>query len=138
MSSFNELEKDIVRGSLLTLYQLNNEDLYSVSFCVNLIGQEGITCIDTLDDATERKLSSMFPNIRNYVGFHAFYFQAKYDLKSEKFYSSIMRKKFGSEDSVFESLTGESSSLIGSFFDLEKEILNFSQKERIFQKRKAC
>ena len=74
------------------------------------------------------------------IGFHAFYFQSMYDSNNKTFSSSVMRKNFDDEDSVFASLTGNSSSFIGSLFELERKAADYRhiQREKLFEKRKAC
>lgn len=140
MSSFDKIEKQMESGFTFRLNQFNRQDFYGVCFSIQLFKDEKSVFVQTLDFELGDRLSSIFPNIKDYIGFHAFYFQSTYDSNSKTFLSSIMRKNFGEEDSVFDSLTGSSSSFIGSLFDLERKATDYRhiQREKLFEKKKAC
>lgn len=140
MSSFEKIKKQMESGFTFRLNQFNRQDFYGVCFSIQLFKDEKSVFVQTLDFELGDRLSSVFPNIKDCIGFHAFYFQSMYDSNSGTFSSSVMKKNFDDEDSVFESLTGCSSSFIGSLFELERKAADYRhiQREKLFEKRKAC
>ena len=140
MISFDEIEKQIENGFIFRLNQFNRQDFYGICYSVQLFKDEKSVFIQTLDSTFGERLGSIFPNTKDCIGFHAFYFYSMYDSNNKTFSSSVMRKNFDDEDSVFASLTGNSSSFIGSLFELERKAADYRhiQREKLFEKRKAC
>ena len=134
MVSFGRIEELIEKGDVLTLNQMNEENSYEVAFAVS-VAQENIDRYYLSTEMTEQ-LGSMFPRIKFYMGYHACYFQAKYDSESKKFLSTIMIKNFHGEDSSFRGLSGSAENLLDSMLQLEETINMLMQESVLLQKVK--
>jgi len=136
MKKLEEIEEKMKEGDVFTLNQVSEPLAHDASFFATVDrNRKNAFRIPLRKEAVE-KFASVFPRIKFFVEYHAYYFETKYDSKKGTFSSSIMTGCFNAPPQAVQGLVGNADNLMDSMMALEERIAMRMKSSKALQRIK--